>query len=284
MLRFIVHRLLSSIPVLFGIVVLVFILARVIPGDPCKAQLGERATEARRATSSTRTRGPRRADRRSSSGYYLGDLLHGDLGDSVSQRRPVIEHPDRAPADHDRAVGAGTDVRHRRRRPARRDRRLPAQLGRRRRHDGRSPTSACRCRCSCSACMLQYVFAVTLKDTFFALPPSGRLSPGSMPPPFYETWGLSRQRRSRVHLQLRAPQRRAAVELGHRRRRHPAPDPAGARRRHDPAGDHRPDDPLERARRARARLRAHGPGQGLPRVGGGARATRCAARCCPSSR
>ena len=46
MIRFIIHRLLSSIPVLFGIVLSVFILARVIPGDPCKAQLGERATEA----------------------------------------------------------------------------------------------------------------------------------------------------------------------------------------------------------------------------------------------
>ena len=39
--------------------------------------------------------------------------------------------------------------------------------------------------------MLQYLFAVTLKNTFLALPPSGRLTPGSIPPPFYETWGLS---------------------------------------------------------------------------------------------
>ena len=45
MTRFIVRRLLLSIPVLFGVVVLVFILARIIPGDPCVATYGEKATE-----------------------------------------------------------------------------------------------------------------------------------------------------------------------------------------------------------------------------------------------
>jgi len=40
------------------------------------------------------------------------------------------------------------------------------------------------------ALILQYIFAVTLKNTAFALPPSGRLTPGVIPAPFYETWGL----------------------------------------------------------------------------------------------
>lgn len=43
MTRFIIRRLLLSIPVLLGIVFLVFSLARLIPGDPCVAALGERA-------------------------------------------------------------------------------------------------------------------------------------------------------------------------------------------------------------------------------------------------
>lgn len=43
MTRFIVRRMLSSIPVVIGIVFLVFALARIIPGDPCEAALGERA-------------------------------------------------------------------------------------------------------------------------------------------------------------------------------------------------------------------------------------------------
>ena len=41
MTRFIIRRLISSIPVLLGIVLLVFVLARVIPGDPCTATYGE---------------------------------------------------------------------------------------------------------------------------------------------------------------------------------------------------------------------------------------------------
>jgi peptide/nickel transport system permease protein len=37
--------------------------------------------------------------------------------------------------------------------------------------------------------MLQYVFAVMLRDTSFALPPSGRLTAGVILPPLYQTWG-----------------------------------------------------------------------------------------------
>jgi len=39
--------------------------------------------------------------------------------------------------------------------------------------------------------MLAYVFALALKDTPFQLPPSGRLSPGLITVPFYETWNLT---------------------------------------------------------------------------------------------
>jgi peptide/nickel transport system permease protein len=38
--------------------------------------------------------------------------------------------------------------------------------------------------------MLAYVFALTLKGTPFQLPPSGRLSPGIVTVPFFETWGM----------------------------------------------------------------------------------------------
>ncbi len=38
--------------------------------------------------------------------------------------------------------------------------------------------------------MLQYLFAVRLRDTPLALPPSGRLDAGLIPEPFYEKWGL----------------------------------------------------------------------------------------------
>jgi len=42
MTTYIVRRLLISIPVLFGVVVLVFVVTRLLPGDPCRILLGER--------------------------------------------------------------------------------------------------------------------------------------------------------------------------------------------------------------------------------------------------
>src|SRR5688500_17411044 len=45
MLGFIVRRLLSGIVVLLGVTLLVFVLARLVPGDPCVAAYGERATD-----------------------------------------------------------------------------------------------------------------------------------------------------------------------------------------------------------------------------------------------
>ncbi len=45
MLGYIARRVLMSIPVLFGILLVTFVLARSIPGDPCKAILGEKASK-----------------------------------------------------------------------------------------------------------------------------------------------------------------------------------------------------------------------------------------------
>ena len=44
MTRFILRRLLVTIPVLFGLIFLVFFLSRVVTHDPCRAILGEKAT------------------------------------------------------------------------------------------------------------------------------------------------------------------------------------------------------------------------------------------------
>ena len=62
--------------------------------------------------------------------------------------------------------------------------------------------------------LLAYLFAVVLKDTPFALPPSGRLSPGVDVVPLAVVWGLQdwtglaeghpRLRVGPVHLQLRS--------------------------------------------------------------------------------
>jgi ABC-type dipeptide/oligopeptide/nickel transport system permease component len=44
--RYIMRRIVSTIPVLFGVSILVFSFVHIIPGDPAVALLGERATEA----------------------------------------------------------------------------------------------------------------------------------------------------------------------------------------------------------------------------------------------
>ncbi len=44
MISYISRRSLLAIPVLIGIVVVVFLLIRAIPGEPCTALLGELAT------------------------------------------------------------------------------------------------------------------------------------------------------------------------------------------------------------------------------------------------
>ena len=43
--QYIARRVILTVPVLVGILFITFALARLIPGDPCRAALGERATD-----------------------------------------------------------------------------------------------------------------------------------------------------------------------------------------------------------------------------------------------
>ena len=45
MTRYILQRLVSTIPTILGITIVVFMFLRLIPGDPAVAMLGEHATE-----------------------------------------------------------------------------------------------------------------------------------------------------------------------------------------------------------------------------------------------
>lgn len=47
LLSFLRKRLLQILPVLFGIALVVFLVVRLIPGDPARIMLGTRATEER---------------------------------------------------------------------------------------------------------------------------------------------------------------------------------------------------------------------------------------------
>jgi len=89
MLPFIGRRLLLSIPVLFGIIFMVFALTRLLPGDPCIAALQERASPDVCAIFNARFG----LDEPIPVQFvaYLGQLATGNLGDSIQQGRPVAE-------------------------------------------------------------------------------------------------------------------------------------------------------------------------------------------------
>ncbi|CAN5920785.1 ABC transporter permease [soil metagenome] len=87
MTAFIIRRLLLSIPTLFGVLVVAFLLLYVAPGDPVMAMVGERADEATIA----RLRAELRLDDPLpvQFGHYLGGIIKGDLGKSYITNRPI---------------------------------------------------------------------------------------------------------------------------------------------------------------------------------------------------
>jgi peptide/nickel transport system permease protein len=88
MARFVLHRLLLTIPALFGLLVLTFIMLRVVPNDPSTALAGENATPDQIAAV------------RKAYGFdqplwrqfiiYVGQVGTGDLGNSIISNRPVV--------------------------------------------------------------------------------------------------------------------------------------------------------------------------------------------------
>lgn len=210
MARFIVRRLLVTIPVLLGIVFVVFILARVVPGDPCRAVLGERATDAvcdafivrygldkaiapglYKAGSSWEFRvtdvPTTLVDNQFTS--YLGQLASGDLGTSIKHSRPVTRLlVERLPTTIELTLLAmvfatvvgipiGLLSAVRRNSPVDVGSMIFANLG------VSMPVFVL-------GLVLAYLFAIVFKDTPISLPPSGRLSSGVEVRSLVEVWGL----------------------------------------------------------------------------------------------
>ena len=87
--QFILRRLLVTIPVLFGIVFLVFALARLIPATRAGRSSASGPPTPSATTSSAATASTSRS--RSSSCSYLQQLASGDLGNSIKHSRPVTD-------------------------------------------------------------------------------------------------------------------------------------------------------------------------------------------------
>lgn len=89
MLRFAIRRVIETIPVLIGVVSIVFLFLHLIPGDAALVLLGERANEA----SLTRIRSQLGLDQPLyvQYGRYIASLSRLDVGKSVRTNRPVID-------------------------------------------------------------------------------------------------------------------------------------------------------------------------------------------------
>ncbi len=84
---FLRRRLLQTVPVLSGIVLVVFLVVRLIPGDPARIMLGMRATEERLAA--LRTELGLDLPIWQQFGLFVGNIVQGDLGTSLFYRRDV---------------------------------------------------------------------------------------------------------------------------------------------------------------------------------------------------
>lgn len=187
MATYIIRRILLSIPVLVGILFVTFALARLIPSDPCRAMLGEKATDA--VCDDFLHRHGLDKPILVQFVVYMGEIIQGDFGISFRFSLPVTEIlAQRLPITVELSfaallvsifvgipLGVISAVRH---------------------NSWVDILTMLWANIGISmpvfwlGLMLAYVFALALKDTPFQLPPSGRLSPGLIPVPFYEIWNL----------------------------------------------------------------------------------------------
>jgi ABC-type dipeptide/oligopeptide/nickel transport system permease component len=84
-----INKVFSFATVIFGVLILTFLLIHLVPGDPVEVMLGESASAADR----TELRADLGLDQPlvNQLGSYLTKLAHGDLGRSIHTKTPIIE-------------------------------------------------------------------------------------------------------------------------------------------------------------------------------------------------
>jgi len=87
MIRYFISRILQAIPVLFGVIIITFILMYVIPGDPVVSMVGERYSEetVQRLREEMHLNDPVLVQ----FFHYVGNILQGDFGKSFITGEPV---------------------------------------------------------------------------------------------------------------------------------------------------------------------------------------------------
>lgn len=86
---FLVKRLVHSIFVLLGLSIVIFLIARIVPGDPVRLAVGARAPQW--VVDNMREHMHLNEPLHIQYGYWLGDALQGDFGISLVTRRGVAE-------------------------------------------------------------------------------------------------------------------------------------------------------------------------------------------------
>lgn len=186
MTQYTIRRLLAAIPVIVGVLIVTFALARAIPGEPCTAMFGEKATPEICAIFNAEMGLDKPV--MTQFAIFARNMLRGDFGDSIRFKRPVMEMLiERLPQTIELGIAAvliavivgiplGIISAIRRNSPVDVATMIGANMG-------------VSMPVFWLGLMLAYVFALLLKDTPFQLPPSGRLSAGVNPIPFYEVYG-----------------------------------------------------------------------------------------------
>ena len=90
-LKFIGKRVVYLAVMLFGVATLVFILTKMIPGDPVVANLSQRALNDPEIVAAYRAKHGLDRPLIVQYIYYIRDLLHFDLGTSIRTSRPVLD-------------------------------------------------------------------------------------------------------------------------------------------------------------------------------------------------
>ena len=89
MLRYLIRRIILAIPILLAVFTLVFLVVRVIPGDPAEAALGDYASK--EAVEALRERMGLNEPILVQYFTFLGNMLRGDFGESLISGKPISE-------------------------------------------------------------------------------------------------------------------------------------------------------------------------------------------------
>jgi peptide/nickel transport system permease protein len=187
MAQFLLRRLLLIIPVLLGIIFVTFVLVRAIPGDPCHAMLGEKATP--QSCENFKQRFGLNDNIVVQFGRYAGTLATGNLGDSIKFGRPVGDFLiERLPMTLELTIGAmlfalvvgiplGILSAYRHKSAVDAATMIGANLG-------------VSMPVFWLGLLLAGLFGVVLRDTPFQLPTSSRLTAGATLSPLAQVWNL----------------------------------------------------------------------------------------------